>query len=149
MLHDLKESPQGKYADRACKIADGAPLGRHPPVIQDRADFLRSAAARRYPTAGLLLQANDRQDGLPFRVGYTCSKKIGNAVKRNRAKRRLRALVRAVLPDMARQGWDYVLVGRPEATIARDFQSLCADLRQAMAKIHDVQPGGGRKPRRK
>lgn len=149
MLHDLKEIPQGLNADRHCHDADGAPLGRHPPVIQDRADFLRAAAARRYPAAGLLLQAYARQDDLPFRVGYTCSKKIGNAVKRNRAKRRLRAIVRAVFPETARRGWDYVLIGRPEATIARDFTSLCTDLRQAMMKIHDVPPGGGRKPRRK
>ena len=70
------------------------------------------------------------------RVGYTCSKKLGNAVARNRAKRRLRALAREILPDAARPGWDYVLVGRPEATATRDFALLRADLEGALRRVH-------------
>lgn len=109
---------------------------RPPVVLRKRAEFLAAARARRQPTAGFLLQARPRDDGGPMRVGYTCSKKIGNAVTRNRAKRRLRALARAILPLEGRAGWDYVLVGKPEATVTRDFADLKADLRRALAAVH-------------
>jgi ribonuclease P protein component len=69
-------------------------------------------------------------------VGFTCSRKVGNAVARNRAKRRLRAAARAVLPETGRPGWDYVLIGRPEATAGRAWPDLLADLRAALARVH-------------
>ncbi len=132
-----------------------------PPVetLRFRRDFLRAASALRKHAPGLLLQARARQwagdgtgqgDGATppglIRVGFTCSKKIGNAVTRNRAKRRLRAAAQLVLARHGRPGWDYVLVGRPGATVSRDFAALCADLRGALATIHDETP---RPPQRK
>ena len=69
-----------------------------------------------------------------MRVGFTCSKKVGNAVARNRAKRRLREIARLVLPQHGADGTDYVLIGRNEKTDARDFQDLLADLRTALSK---------------
>ena len=85
----------------------------------------------------MLVQARPRHDGDPaVNVGFTCSKKIGNAVMRNRAKRRLREVARDVLPGKARPGWDYVLVGKPEGTIARDFFDMRRDLIAALAKLH-------------
>jgi len=88
-----------------------------------------------------LVQARRRAEGEPanaalVRVGFTCSKKVGNAVARNRAKRRLRALARAVLPLGAMPGWDYVLVGRANATATRDFAAMKEELARALAQIH-------------
>lgn len=109
-------------------------------VLTRRADFVAASRARRQARPGLMLQArrrNPHETTDPVRVGYTCSKKVGNAVARNRAKRRLRAAARAVLPELARPGWDYVLIGRSEATAARPFDALCEDLASAMAAIHE------------
>lgn len=105
-------------------------------TLQKRADFLRAAQARRQGTGGFLLQARRRDAEGAIRVGYTCSKKVGNAVMRNRAKRRLRALAREVLAREGHPGWDYVLVGRPGATTERPFATMLADLRRALVQIH-------------
>lgn len=98
----------------------------------------------------MIVQGRKRRDGEPHdpaarRVGYTCSKKVGNAVARNRAKRRLRAAVAATLPEHGRPGWDYVLIGRNEATAARPFADLVADLETALARLH--APPKPRKPK--
>lgn len=118
-------------------------------VLRKRADFLRAASALRLGTPGFLLQARARGEGEAapadlVRVGFTCSKKLGNAVARNRAKRRLREVARLGLPALARPGWDYVLVGRPEATASRNFAALQADLARAVAELH---AGRSQKPR--
>ncbi len=91
---------------------------------------------------GFLLQARARRDGDPaLRVGFTCSRKVGNAVIRNRAKRRLRALARDVMPAAGKPGWDYVLVGRPGATVSRSFKDLQADLHKALDAVHAHRGG--------
>ena len=76
-------------------------------------------------------------DGDPVvRVGFTCSKKVGNAVARNRAKRRLREVARLLLPEHGRPGWDYALIGRAEVTASRDFHDLQRDFLYALRKLH-------------
>ncbi|WP_375342068.1 ribonuclease P protein component [Yoonia tamlensis] len=103
-----------------------------------RADFVRASNARRQGTPGIHVQARKRADNEAsgIRVGFTCSKKVGNAVARNRAKRRLREVARAVLPEMGRDGWDYVLVGRKDVTATLPFDTLIADFRRALKKVH-------------
>ncbi|RBI67566.1 ribonuclease P protein component [Roseovarius sp. TE539] len=108
-------------------------------VLRNRSDFLRAARARRHATPSMLVQARRRgHDEVPgaVRVGFTCSRKVGNAVARNRAKRRLRAAARAVLPERGREGWDYVLVGRAGATAERSFDLLKKDLCTALDRLH-------------
>lgn len=109
-------------------------------VLQQRSEFLKAARARRHATAGMVVQARQRGDAepaaTPVRVGYTCSKKVGNAVARNRAKRRLREAARLILPQMGQAGYDYVLIGRNGATAQRDFTDLLDDLRTALRKLH-------------
>lgn len=106
-------------------------------TLRHRPEFLRAASARRQGTGGFLLQARFRNDGKPaVQVGFTASKKIGNAVFRNRAKRRLREVARAVLPHLAQPGWDYVLVARPGATVDRSFALLLSDLETALRSVH-------------
>ena len=70
-----------------------------------------------------------------FRVGFTASRKVGGAVERNRAKRRLKAAAHAILPLSAHEGHDYVLIARA-ATISRNFADLSRDLTTALAAIH-------------
>lgn len=107
-------------------------------VLSRRPDFVRASNGLRRSSEGFNLQARERGEGEApgIRVGFTCSRKVGNAVARNRAKRRLRAIARAILPLHGRPGWDYVLVGRPGTTGAMDFARMQADLARLLDRLH-------------
>lgn len=126
-------------------------------IIKQRADFLRASRARKVAMPGLVLQMRERSseggnsetasDPASARVGYTASKKVGNAVRRNRARRRLRAAVNDVLCGQAKPGRDYVLIARGE-TGTRPYDALCRDVATALERIETVRPNAGR-PRTK
>ncbi len=100
-----------------------------------RAEFLRVAGkGRKAPTTGLVLQALARDDQEPARLGFTVTKKVGNAVVRNRTRRRLREAARLVLAGAPVRGADLVLIGR-DATAGRPFAALQDDFRRALARV--------------
>lgn len=107
----------------------------HLDTLKDRRDFLRAACARRVATPAFILQARQRDDDGPTRVGFTCSKKVGNAVARNRAKRRLREVARHVLSRQGAPATDYVFVGRATVTANRPFADLIRDCEAALDQL--------------
>jgi ribonuclease P protein component len=115
----------------------GRPLGR----IKHRESFLAVAAARtKWVAPGFVLQAFSRSNqNNETRVGFTASRKVGGAVVRNRAKRRLRALADRVIADMGKPGMDYVLIGRKE-TLTLPFAEMEQDLRRAVTTLKSRQP---------
>jgi ribonuclease P protein component len=106
--------------------------------LRKRADFLAAAGAVRVPSTSFVLQARDRDDTGGPRVGFTVSRKVGNAVERNRVRRRLRELVRLNSRGALRAGHDYVLVGR-RAALSAAFSDLAADFDRAVKRIHTMR----------
>jgi ribonuclease P protein component len=112
--------------------------------LPQRADFLRlQSAGRKQVTPSFILQAAARPSGVVEgrqpRVGFTVTKKIGNAVVRNRVRRRLRSLAREVLAPTARTDLDYVLIGRHDA-VRRDYATMADDLRRALRRLKVQDP---------
>lgn len=105
--------------------------------LKIRADFLRAAKGIRRVEGAITLETCPTPEPLPrmVRVGFTASKKVGNAVVRNRAKRRLRAAASQLLPLLGRDGHDYVLVARG-TTVARPFPALLSDITTALKAAH-------------
>ena len=105
--------------------------------LKVRRDFLKVAASRRkWVTERLILQGAPRlgEGESSARVGFTASRKVGNAVARNRAKRRLRALAAELAPELALPGWDYVLIARQTMVTCR-FDVLRDDMSTAFIRL--------------
>jgi ribonuclease P protein component len=135
-------------ADAKAPVTDAAPkpdpldLGR----LQKRADFLACAKGAVCARGALLIQARPRADGSSLvRVGFTATRRIGGAVVRNRAKRRMREAARALLPGLARPGFDYVVIARGGAP-TRPWPRLLDDMKSALIRLAadpgaDLNPG--------
>jgi len=147
----------------------GAALER----LRRRADFLRAAKGKRFHARGLTLQAAPRSIGQeqlvngsardewagagdippsfepPPRFGFTITKRLGGAVRRNRIRRRLKEALRLLKPLPARRGYDYVIVARPEA-LGMSFRCLQSELMRALGKLDarknppSIRPDHGR-----
>ncbi|RDV04498.1 ribonuclease P protein component [Undibacter mobilis] len=124
--------------------------------LKQRADFLKTATGTRVPAAGFVLQFRKRTPDAdpkpgahpkpgtdqapaapgPARVGFTVSRKVGNAVERNRVRRRLREIVRLFGEGRMHGGYDYVLVGR-QAALSQPFDRMTQDFERALRRAHD------------
>ncbi len=104
-------------------------------TLKKREDFLRLRGGNFARPKGFYLQAMPNARG-ELRVGFTASKKIGNAVTRNRAKRRLRAVAREVIAKNGQPGWDYVLIAKNHHSVARDYEALLKDAKWALKEVH-------------
>ena len=126
--------------------------------LKTRPEFLRVArGGRKWVVPGLVLQARPRQEGPrrgdtpadsearddsatdAIRFGLTASRKVGGAVVRNRARRRLRAAAQTILPATGRAGFDYVLIARA-GTPRRPYAALLEDLRVAVERVGKQKP---------
>jgi ribonuclease P protein component len=120
--------------------------------LLQRRDFLAAAKAPAVSTPGIVIQCRVRNDADPARVGFTCTKKLGNAVMRNRIRRRIKEAARLSMPSLALAAHDYVLIGRGTAE-TRDFDLLRKDIISALTKLHAGQgkvfDRTPRKPRQK
>jgi ribonuclease P protein component len=104
-------------------------------VITKRADFLSANRGRRFARPGFVLLVFDRKDDDPaIRLGITITKKVGNAVIRNRMRRRFRELMREMLAEKGKPGADHILIGRQDG-IEMDFKLLRADLHKAFDRV--------------
>lgn len=117
-------------------------------VLTKRADFLAANSGTRNARAGFVLLTRPNE-GRGIRFGITVTKKIGNAVVRNRMKRRFRELLRAALPTAGLPDHDHVLIGRAGG-IERDFHLMAEELAKALERAREGRgdPAGGRRPRR-
>ncbi len=118
--------------------------------LPNRRDFLRLRKGRRFSTPNFTLQAigaDSSTDKSVCRVGYTVTTRIGNAVVRNRIKRRLRAAVDEIFPTHGKAAHDYAIIARREA-LGADFGVIAQDLKRALDHVHSNKAKGGGKQAR-
>jgi ribonuclease P protein component len=106
--------------------------------LKQRADFVAAAGGARMSAPAFVVQSRAREDQGPVRVGFTVTKKVGNAPERNRVRRRLRELVKRLDVISMRPHHDYVIIGR-RAALDRGFETMFNDLRSALTRL-EQQP---------
>ena len=108
-------------------------------TLRKRRDFIAMRAGRRQHSPCFVLQARKRNDdnltAAGVRIGYTVTKKTGNAVERNRIKRRMRAAVHQIMPNDARPAYDYVLIGK-RAALNTEFKTMVVELGASLNRVH-------------
>lgn len=109
--------------------------------LKQRADFLAAATGTKVPAAAFVLQMRKRADEGPVRFGFTVSKKVGNAVERNRVRRRLKEVVRLSDPRPIQAGHDYVLIGR-RAALKLPFERISHEFAGALQRAHKTSIAG-------
>ena len=110
--------------------------------MKKRAAFLNAAKGVFIPRKSFVMQCNKQNEAssekegglLGPRVGFTVTKKVGNAVIRNRVRRRMREAMRMASPELFQKGYDYVLVGRKEA-LSVEFNTLCTDIESTLKRL--------------
>jgi len=116
--------------------------------IKKRADFLLAAKSGfRFVKPSLIVQSRKRDDDDACRAGFTATKRIGNAVIRNRTKRRLRAAAAKLLPEIALNSCDYVFIGR-EQTHKAEFSDILRDMRHSLKVLGEQMNGVPAKPKK-
>lgn len=108
--------------------------------LRQRADFLAAASGFKVPLTAFVLQTRKRGEAGPARVGFTVSKKVGNAVERNRVRRRLRDVVRRSDQTGMLGGHDYVLIGR-RAALTLPFDQIARDFEGALRRTQGARNG--------
>ena len=106
--------------------------------LRHRTDFRAAAAGQRASVGAFVVQARRRAEDGPVRIGFTVSRQVGNAVERNRVRRRLREMVRLSQGGGMHDGHDYVLIGR-RAALAAPFGQMRQELDAALGRIHDPE----------
>ena len=104
-------------------------------TIKSSRDFKEAKNGLFFRSTSFLLQAVEANNKGLTKVGYTVSKQNGNAVNRNRIKRRLRSVSNLILEKHGKKNWNYVIIGKKN-TLIIDFQSLIKELTSAIKKIH-------------
>lgn len=111
-------------------------------TLRRRADFLAAAASgHKFVKPSVIVQSRQRDDGGPMRMGFTATRKLGGAVIRNRAKRRMRAAAAQLLPQLGQPGRDYVFIGRT-ACFMGSYDDLIRDMKHALKRLCAPPPGG-------
>lgn len=103
-------------------------------MLKKRSEFLYVRNGLYSAKGGVVIQMRENQARDGIGIGFTATKKIGNAVTRNRAKRRLRETARALLPELGLSGFDYVFIAR-DSTTARQWTDLLDDTRKALITL--------------
>ena len=136
-----RDAPGGESGSAPKSGADA----RRPPMetLRHRRNFLAAAGGAKAPAVAFVLQVRDRRDEGPARVGFTVSRKVGTAVERNRARRRLREIVRKAAPAAMRAGHDYVLIARRPA-LELEFDRMIEDFEKVLRQVHGRQAATAR-----